>query len=52
MNKSEIYRLAQVSVLKDVALSAAEKIEMLKELFEMEEIRLYTEREAAKNGKV
>jgi hypothetical protein len=43
MKKSEIYNLAQIAVLKSQCISPENKIEMLRVLFEDEDLAIYCE---------
>lgn len=49
--KSEMYKLAQLAVIRDDLITAATKIEIIRELQERESLALFAEgREAAENG--
>ena len=53
MKRSEIYKVAQLAVLRDERISDNNKLEIFKELQEKEETALFCEkREAAENGTV
>lgn len=56
MKKSQMFLMAQVSVVNDAELSATEKIEILHELFEKEDLAKFVEEreeeEAAQNGEL
>ena len=43
MTKSEVYRLAQVCVLRDEHIAEARKLEILRILIQQEDLALYTE---------
>lgn len=51
MKKSEIYKLAQVAVMQFPLANSKEKLEVLRELMNMEDVAKYTEDlEATKEG--
>ena len=50
MKKSYIFRLAQISVLNDHHLPVADKLEILRELFEQEDVAIYVEKRDEKEG--
>ena len=50
MKKSEVYHLAQIAVLNSSDISAEDKIDALRELFEKEDVALYCEREKEKEN--
>lgn len=59
MKKSEIYKEAAKAVVLSGDISASDKLEILKELFEEEKLALYCEKrdeqkesEAAENGEI
>lgn len=47
MNKSQMYKYAQYSVLGDSSLSTGEKLEILRELFVQEDLAKYQEKQEA-----
>ena len=47
MKKSHIFRLAQISVLNDHHLPVADKLEVLRELFDKEDLALFVEEQKA-----
>lgn len=47
MKKSYIFRLAQVSVINDHNLPVADKLEVLRELFDKEDLALFVEEQKA-----
>lgn len=52
MKKSYIYRLAEISVLNDHHLPVADKLEILRELFDQEDLELFREdKEGNNDGK-
>lgn len=44
MKKSEIYKAAQVAVLRDQNLSAVTRLEVLRELMDKEDVELFVEK--------
>lgn len=50
MKKSEIYHLAQMAVLNTATISPENKLEIIKELMEGEEMALYREGLEVKEG--
>ena len=48
MKKSEIYKKAQVSIVTDPNLNPMEMLEILRELFQKEDVALFTEKEKEK----
>lgn len=43
MKKSEVYKMAEVAVVNSLSISAQDKIEILRELIEQEDLALYRE---------
>lgn len=50
MKKSELYHLAQIAVIATATISVESKIEVLRELFEKEELALFVEEQEAENA--
>ena len=44
MKKSEIYRMAQVAVLMNASINVREKLEILRELIDKEDVALFCEK--------
>ena len=49
MKKSEAYHLAQIAVVATPAISVESKIEVLRVLFENEDLALFLEKQEAEN---
>ena len=49
MKKSEIYRQAQISVLHDGRFTAQDKLDILRELMDKEDVALFTEKREEKD---
>lgn len=45
MKKSEIYRMAQVAILDDKSICIEERLEILKELMDAENLAKYSEKQ-------
>lgn len=49
MKKSELYHLAQIAVITTATISVESKIEVLRELFDKEEVALFVEKQEEEN---
>ena len=49
MKKSEIYHLAQYAVLSDSAIANYQKLQILRELMDKEDVALYCEKQEKEN---
>lgn len=52
MKKSEIYRFAQGAVVTNTYLSIEDKLDILRELMEKEDVALYIEKQKAEGKEV
>lgn len=50
MKKSELYKLAQIAVLRDRFLNMEQQLEIVHELMEKEDLALFTEKREAAHG--
>ena len=48
MTKSKLYKLAQFAVLRDEYLNAHDKLDVLRELMDKEDLALFSERQKEK----